>query len=194
MSKRLILSKKDKITNLHQASKKSYSSISDYEHHKIEQYKLAVEMADRISARRKHANSFFITANASLVGAITALKNNFSSIFGLWDIVVVLVVLLGLCGLWRKKINSYRQLNDAKYQIIWEMEKDLPFAIYEREWKLLEENKKGYYSLSQIEKQVPILFIVVYLVIIGPTIWEKIITGIQTFQKMYLCLSLSNEK
>jgi hypothetical protein len=36
----------------------------------VELYKLAVEMADRISARRGLANSFFLTANTGVVAVL----------------------------------------------------------------------------------------------------------------------------
>ena len=36
----------------------------------LEQYKLYVEMADRISQRRGAANTFFLTFNTAVVGAL----------------------------------------------------------------------------------------------------------------------------
>ena len=38
-----------------------------YKAHLLEQYKLYVEMADRISARRQTANSFFLSINTALI-------------------------------------------------------------------------------------------------------------------------------
>ena len=47
-----------------------YGSNEKYQAHLLDQYKLYVEMADRISARRQTANSYFLTVNTGLVGLI----------------------------------------------------------------------------------------------------------------------------
>ena len=41
-----------------------------YEHHILDQYKLYVEMADRISSRRNSANIFFLTLNSTILTII----------------------------------------------------------------------------------------------------------------------------
>ena len=38
--------------------------------HLLEQYKLYLEMADRISSRRQSANSFFLSLNTALVALV----------------------------------------------------------------------------------------------------------------------------
>ena len=57
-----------------------YDDKSKYKDHVLEQYKLYVEMADRISARRSTANTFFLTLNTLLVGALSACAEKFSSL------------------------------------------------------------------------------------------------------------------
>src|SRR5258705_2726593 len=47
-----------------------YAANEKYQAHLVEQYKLYVEMADRISARRQTANSYFLAINTGLVGFI----------------------------------------------------------------------------------------------------------------------------
>ena len=39
----------------------------EYYSHALEQYKLSVEMADRVSQRRQSANVFFLTVSSSLI-------------------------------------------------------------------------------------------------------------------------------
>ena len=41
-----------------------------YEDHCLEIYKMYVEMADNISARRQSANIFFLTVNTSILGIL----------------------------------------------------------------------------------------------------------------------------
>ena len=51
---------------------------SNHQAHTLEIYKICVEMADRISARRERMNSFFLTVNAVLLGGLAhgGLNNN----------------------------------------------------------------------------------------------------------------------
>ena len=44
--------------------------MADSGDERLELYKLAVEMADRVSARRALANSFFVTVNGALVALV----------------------------------------------------------------------------------------------------------------------------
>ena len=50
---------------IHSKSRDDYSS--SYDAHAFEQYKIYLEMADRISSRRQSANSFFVTINTLLI-------------------------------------------------------------------------------------------------------------------------------
>lgn len=75
----------------------------------LELYRLAVEMADRISARRTAANTYFLTIHTLLFGAI-----GFSRL-GRPDAPPMLWVLpaagLVLCLIWWMLLRSYRDLN-----------------------------------------------------------------------------------
>lgn len=46
------------------------ANYGSYERHLLEQYRLYVEMADRIAARRHTANTFFLTSNTAFVSFI----------------------------------------------------------------------------------------------------------------------------
>src|SRR5215217_8956247 len=50
---------------LYRVSAKDYGG--QYQNHLLEQYKLYVQMADKISERRQSANSFFLTVNTALI-------------------------------------------------------------------------------------------------------------------------------
>lgn len=47
-----------------------YAANEKQQAHLLDQYKLYVEMADRISARRQTANSYFLSINTALVGFV----------------------------------------------------------------------------------------------------------------------------
>jgi hypothetical protein len=137
----------------------------------MEQYKLYVEMADRVSDRRSLANTFFLTANTFLVsvfGAIVGKDAAHSS-----GSVRIWFTLFALSGLafsftWFFIVKSYRQLNTGKFEIIEEIEKKLPLAPYKAEWIALGEGKnpKLYRPLTGIEIIAPLTFSAIYIAIL----------------------------
>ena len=140
--------------------------------HVLEQYKLYVEMADRISARRSTANTFFLTLNTLIVGALSACAEKFSRL----SVIVICIAAIVLCYVWKRLINSYRQLNTAKYAVIGEFEKRLPSSPYwSAEWNALGEGKdpKKYKQLTAVEKWVPIVFMCLYLLLCAAIVQNR---------------------
>lgn len=130
----------------------------------FEQYKLYVEMADRVSSRRALANGFFLTLNTGVLAAAGVL---WAQVPGNWLLVVPLLVLLVQVSAWFWLIRSYRQLNAAKYVVVGALEERLPASPYWRaEWKALGEgkDKARYWPMTHLEQWVPVVFAAVYLV------------------------------
>jgi hypothetical protein len=145
----------------------NYGSREQYYDHLLEQYKIAVEMADRVSARRNLANTFFLTLHTLLITAIGFIFEKGPKISDPWLNIFPLISLLALCYVWWRMIRSYRQLNTAKYRVIGEFETRLPSSPYwSAEWKLLEEGKnpKIYQPLTDVEYWIPIIFGFIYLI------------------------------
>jgi hypothetical protein len=131
----------------------------------LEQYKLYVEMADRISARRSLTNTFFLTLNTAIFAAIGASWKNRLA-FPSWLLVFPLLALLVQCGAWFILVRSYRQLNSAKYTVIGVLEERLPASPYWRaEWQALGQgkDKAKYWPLTHLEQWVPVIFAATYL-------------------------------
>lgn len=148
-----------------------YDDKGKFKDHVLEQYKLCVEMADRISARRSTANTFFLTLNTLVIGALSACAEKFSRL----SVIVVCIAAIVLCYVWKRLINSYRQLNTAKYTVIGEFEKRLPTSPYwSAEWNVLGEGKdpKKYKQLTAVEKWVPIVFMCLYLLLCAAIVRE----------------------
>jgi hypothetical protein len=106
-----------------------------FHEHLLEQYKLYVEMADRISNRRGQTNRFYISLLSGLLALLSIVVG--SHIFSDFQSVVFIVVAilgLALCILWNINIRSHRQLNSGKFKVIHEMEQHLPFPCYDKEW------------------------------------------------------------
>lgn len=150
--------------------------------HLLEQYKLCVEMADRVSVRRGQANTFYISLLSGILGLLSLIVDK-NLIAGSASILLFITSVLGLslCFTWYINIQSYKQINSLKFKVINEMEQYLPFACYSREWEILKEKQKHdknqYIRLTAIEKFVPLIFAAPYfgLIVYTTLVSAKII-------------------
>lgn len=142
----------------------------------FELYKILVEMADRISARRGTANGFFLALHTGLAG-LTGLA--ISRLVGVlhpdpFGLTFTGAVGLILCAAWWLLLRSYRLLNSAKFSVINEVEKGFDVRPFSREWERLKQEdpvskkKPRYAELSVVERFVPVAFAAVY----GTLIWR----------------------
>lgn len=134
---------------------KPYGTDALRQGHLFDQYKLYVEMMDRVSARRLTANSYFLSVNTALLGVVAYVAKD--SIKFLWVLGIAGIV---LCGLWYAILRSYRDLNTIKFTIIHAIEKRLPMSLYDAEWMAAGEGKDAnrYLPLSHLEIGVPFIF------------------------------------
>lgn len=130
----------------------------------FEQYKLYVETAEKVSEKRQTANTYFLSLNSFLLvlsGYLTTIK------FQLWHLLLIITGIF-ICIFWLLNLQSYRNLNSAKYKVIHEMEDKLPINLFDKEWDFLGrgKNKGVYLKLSVAEQGVPIIFIFLYWIIL----------------------------
>jgi hypothetical protein len=126
----------------------------------LEQYKIYVEMADRISARRGMTNTFFLTLNTAIFTAVGVFWQH-PPTGSPFLLTVPCVVLLIQCFAWFWLLRSYRQLNTAKYAVIGAFEERLPASPYwNAEWAALGHghDPARYWPLSHVEQWIPMLF------------------------------------
>src|SRR6516225_1336812 len=91
--------------------------VTAYQSAVLEQYKIYVEMADRISQRRGLTNTFFLTLNTAIFTAIGMFWEHRPS-GPVWWLAFPLMMLLGECFAWFYILRSYRLLNTAKYEVV----------------------------------------------------------------------------
>lgn len=127
----------------------------------LEQYKLYVEMADKISERRSSVNTFFLTANSIILTVISI--NGFDIAKFSWLITAVGLI---LSYTWYYLLQSYKLLNSGKFRVVHKIEQKLPLNLYAFEWEILGEGKDRakYWPISHIEKILPALFAIIYIV------------------------------
>lgn len=130
----------------------------------LEQYKLYVELADRVSQRRGIANSFFLLVNSSAVIILGSLGVSFQDASP-WLFVFPTVILVCICVVWFYLVRSYSQLNSGKWKVVGALEERLPASPWWRaEWQALGEGKDRslYWPLTHLEQWVPWIFILLY--------------------------------
>jgi len=145
-----------------------------FHEHLLEQYKLYVEIAGRISTRRAQTNRFYISLLSGLLALLSiVVGREILSDFQTIAFMAVAILGLALCALWNVNIRSYRQLNSGKFKVIHEMEQHLPFPCFDKEWEILGEGKesKKYLQLTRIEQYVPILLVIPYILLFVYSLW-----------------------
>ncbi len=142
----------------------------------LEQYKLYVELVDRISERRQHANSFFLSINTGICAFAGYLfsKDSTPELRSLFWCIPLAGILL--CYFWYRMVKSYRDLNSAKFLVVHALEERLPVAPYRAEWFLVDEGNDGtkYTPFTHLEIWIPRSFIVMYVAFLLFQLWPKI--------------------
>ncbi len=129
----------------------------------LEQYKLYVQSAENVSARRVQSSRYLLTLNAALVALYGFQSAGFCQSY--WALVVP-VIGIPVSLLWFLIIKSHADLNRIKFDVIHELEQHLPAAMYKYEWRLAEDGRgKSYRAVTTIEKCIPILFAVLHVVL-----------------------------
>ena len=132
----------------------------------FEQYKMAVASTDKVSDRRADSNKFFLSINSIIAGGLIFINEKIDKLDASS---LLLAAMFGIvvCLVWFFTILDYKRLNGAKFELIDDMERDLPVKFYSDEWKLLN-NKKPWYlkykTFSRLELFLPIAFIALYTV------------------------------
>ncbi len=122
----------------------------------VEQWKTCVEMADSVSRRRDAMNALFVTVNLALVTALSIV----------FDVTAFFIAGIGLflCIFWIGFILNYRNLNQAKFEVINEMEKKLPVQAFKDEWAIIDTKRKHkHIEQSKLEISIPIIFMALYI-------------------------------
>jgi hypothetical protein len=172
------LSAKGDPPELFRVDEKTYGQ--DYRGHLLQQYKLCVEMANHVSARRALANTFFLTASTIFVSVIGYMIGRAFAAPSHYDIATAATVTAGSIAFsiaWWMALKSYDQLNSGKFQIIHLLETKLPAAAFQAEWNVLGGGKdpSKYRPLSYVERIMPLVFIAIYGALL--VVWIRVNLG-----------------
>ena len=128
----------------------------------IDMYKVSVEMADRVSARRAGANTLFLTIQSAVIAAIGFLAAREPAPSKWFLVAMALVGVLGSAA-WFLLLRRYRDLNKAKFKVIHALETHLPVQPFTDEWHHLARGPRRWWrpqfaELGTIERFIPLLF------------------------------------
>lgn len=138
----------------------------------FEQYKLYVEMANDVSERRDKTNKFYVTLMSLLLtvfGIISSITKD-SILF-----IIPLLIMIFFNIVWMKNIESYSTLNRGKFDVINEIEKQLPAKGFTIEWELME--LYNYQKLTKVEKYIPLICIFSTILLIALIIFKWVQKG-----------------
>jgi len=136
----------------------------------LEQYKLFVKSADDLTSRRLDTNKLYLTILLGLFTIAGFLNTKeMSSMFGK-DIILIIISVIGLSlsVVWYMNIESYRLLNSAKFKVIHEIEQELPYPCFDKEWQFRKTDNpsKAYPRFTQIEKFMPIMMGIIFVILL----------------------------
>jgi len=145
----------------------------------LEQYKLYVQSAENVSARRVASSNYLLTLNTALVALYGLQSASFGESY--WTLLVP-VIGISVSLLWLLIIKSHADLNRVKFDVIHEFEQHLPAAMYKYEWQLAGGGQgKAYRAVTTTERWIPGLFAVLHAVLAIRIVLE--VTGILDWVK-----------
>lgn len=127
------------------------------------QYQMYVEMAEALVDRRADANKFYLSLNTALVGAAGVAATQPLGLDLQWVTISLSLAGILLCVIWRAILVSQRQIMGLKFEVIHEMEAQLPFQPYAREWAISQTDKRGKPSFARFELRTPLVFMALYV-------------------------------
>ena len=141
---------------------------SSYIEHLLDQYRLYVNSAEKISDRRQKTNEFFLGLNTALIALLGFMMTKADATNNELLLFVASMAGTVICYLWYRIIVSYKGLNGAKFEVIHAIEERLPLALYDTEWEALGrgEDKTKYWPFSHIEQYVPWIFVALYAILL----------------------------
>ena len=134
-----------------------------FQDHLLEQYKLYVDSAQKISERRLHSGNFFLAINSSLVAVFGIALSSFGH--HRWNAAVPITGIL-VSFVWFRLVKSYKDLNSTKFIVIHELEAYLPAALFKYEWHVCGHGDATKYKpVTHTEQWIPLVFMAFYFVL-----------------------------
>jgi len=139
--------------------------LTDGKNDRLPLYQLYLATAEKVSERRAQANSWMLSVNGAIVAlygylqADKAIISEGQKAVWIWAIPAAGAI---MCFAWAWLLSSYRKLNRAKFEVLMELEREMPVALFTREQDVLVRDRRR--SLSYIETAIPACFVLLYAI------------------------------
>lgn len=149
-----------------QAERRARSSVEDrppqydqdkYFAHLLDQYKLYVEMADRMTARKVIINNTFMTLLGAAAVAYASAPKYFDLRFVLFFQLGLMLVSLLVSLIWRSFVLHQTKVTDTKFKVIQEIEELLPAQPYKMEYVYCIKERKTSSALNRLDRSLPLI-------------------------------------
>ena len=143
--------------------------MDDLREELLEVYKLHAELADKVSQRREGANRLYVTLMTGFIVLLVAMLRFGSGDIPVWIILTAGGAIGALISLsWCGVVRSYKQLNSGKFAILQELEEQLAFPFFTKEWESLGrgENQRKYLKITVVETSLPAIFFLLSIALI----------------------------
>lgn len=134
-------------------------------------FELYLATAEKVSDRRAQANAWMLSVNSAVVALYGYLQAGNEAVAAAEKAVWVWAIPAAgaiVCLAWAALLASYGRLNDAKFKVLHELEKELAYPLFSRERAFYKAD--GRTPLSRIESWIPWTFVLLYVVLIAATV------------------------
>lgn len=135
----------------------------------IEQYKVMLSTSESLIERRQKLTTTYLSIFSALLPVISTMLS-FSYFYLYLGATLISIICIILCFSWRNTIISYGKSNRAKFAILEQIESRLPATMFSSEWLALKKITTKYKSFTNRETIIPVLFVVVYAVLLSISI------------------------
>jgi len=143
----------------------------------VEIYRMFVDTAERNIDRRLQANRYFFTLVAAIFLAYSYLLEDrprrlsanaeLPQIIATWALPFLLLI---VSVAWWLAIRAFRNLSRSKYNVIAQIEKDLPQRPFLQEWEL---HQTKFLSGTRVEMIVPLVFSLIAIAGLFMPVYER---------------------
>ena len=134
----------------------------------FKQYQILIGLIQRLSERRQHTTQIYLAVNAALLtlSSFIVSKIEFETTMRTILVVAIFAVGIVICEIWHRMLKQYNALARWRYDFLIKLESEIEGIekFYGEERKQLESLR--YKSFSELEMWLPILFKILYLLVI----------------------------
>ena len=127
----------------------------------LEIYKLHSELADHVSQRREQANRLYVAIISSIIVLAAAiLRFGVKGISGELIAAAMCAFIIIVCFSWSITILSHKDLNSNKFRVLLELEDQMLFPFFKKEWDPAGTGRKSndYLPLSKVAMSLPFIY------------------------------------